>query len=105
MIAKTILRMSPVDASASAAVSSENDEIGTVMLVPFSDQSVIHDVGVLSNAIFSNSLESYRKVDCVYSLPTAHGVTQPPPESERDVANCVRDSNDGPTSSRLSTNP
>ena len=43
--------MSPVEASASAAVNSGNVAIGTVMLVPSSDQFASHVVGVLSNAI------------------------------------------------------
>ena len=51
MIANTILRISPDTASASAAVSSEKDAIGTVMFVPFSSQFAIQVVGVLSNAM------------------------------------------------------
>ena len=50
-IAKAILRISPVVASASAAVSSGKLAIGTVMFVPSSDQLAIQVVGVLSNAI------------------------------------------------------
>jgi hypothetical protein len=50
MIAKTILRISPSAASASAAVNSENVAIGTVMVVPFSAQFASQVVGVLSNA-------------------------------------------------------
>ena len=49
MIANTILRMSPLEASASAAVNSLNDASGTVMLTPSSDQFAIQVVGVLSN--------------------------------------------------------
>lgn len=51
IIAKTILRMSPVAASASAAVISGKVAIGTVMSVPFSDQPASHVVGVLSKDI------------------------------------------------------
>lgn len=43
--------MSPVAASASAAVSSGKVAIGTVMSVPFSDQFSSQEVGVLSNDI------------------------------------------------------
>jgi len=50
-MAKTILRMSPVVASASAAVNSGNVAMGTVMSVPFSDQFSSQTVGVLSKAI------------------------------------------------------
>ena len=53
MIANTILRMSPVAASASAAVNSGNVAIGTVISVPSSAQSASQVVGVLSNAIAS----------------------------------------------------
>ena len=51
MIANTILRISPVLASASSAVNSEKDAIGTEMVVPFSDQFAIQVVGVLSKLI------------------------------------------------------
>jgi len=51
MMAKAILRMSPVAASASAAVNSGKVAIGTVMSVPFSDQLASHVVGVLSKAM------------------------------------------------------
>lgn len=50
-IAKMILRISPVDASASAAVNSGNVASGTVMSCPFSDQFASQVVGVLSKAI------------------------------------------------------
>lgn len=50
-MAKAIFRMSPVVASASAAVNSGKVAIGTVMFVPSSDQLANHVVGVLSKAI------------------------------------------------------
>ena len=50
-MAKAILRMSPVTASASAAVSSGKVAIGTVISVPSSDQFSNQVVGVLSNDI------------------------------------------------------
>lgn len=43
--------MSPVAASASAAVNSGKVAIGTVICVPSSDQLASQVVGVLSNAI------------------------------------------------------
>jgi hypothetical protein len=46
-----ILRISPVDASASAAVSSGKDAIGTLIVVPSSDQFSNQVVGVESKAI------------------------------------------------------
>lgn len=45
MIANMIFRMSPLTASASAAVNSLNDASGTVMSVPSSDQLAIQVVG------------------------------------------------------------
>ena len=50
MIANTILRISPVDASASAALNSGNVAMGTVMVVASADQLANQVVGVLSNA-------------------------------------------------------
>lgn len=51
IIAKTIFRISPVDASASAAVNSGKVAIGTVISTPSSDQFSSQVVGVLSNDI------------------------------------------------------
>ena len=48
-MAKVILRMSPVAASASAAVNSGKVASGTVISTPSSDQFSSHVVGVLSN--------------------------------------------------------
>ncbi len=59
MIANTILRISPVTASAVAAVNSGNVAIGTVMSVPSSDQFANHVVGVLSNDIDTLLLVDY----------------------------------------------
>ena len=50
-MAKAIFRMSPVAASASAAVNSGKVAIGTVMSTPSSDQPANQVVGVLSNDI------------------------------------------------------
>jgi len=55
MIAKTIFRMSPVTASASAALNSGNVAIGTVISVPSSDQFANQVVGVLSKAMIGFS--------------------------------------------------
>lgn len=54
-MAKAILRMSPVAASASAAVISGKVAIGTVMFVPSSDQFSSQVAGVLSNDIAKTS--------------------------------------------------
>lgn len=50
MTANTILRMSPVVPSASAAVNSVNEAIGTTMSVATTDHPAIQVVGVLSKA-------------------------------------------------------